>query len=319
MQRKVAAGVLLATTILVGACSKRSENEEAAYAPNRVTTADIAAPQNKYGMREAIGGEEAAAPAAMVAPGISPTAAPGVAFSYRYAFVLPDTAIAAVQEQHASACEKLGPTQCRITGMRYTLVDENQVEAYLQFKLAPELARNFGKDGIAAVTKADGTLVDAAIEGRDVGSQITASQRRTAELQSELARIEAQLAGGKLANDEREIMRARAEAIRQQLSSEKQVRSDGEVALANTPMTFTYAGKQGFTLGSNPIGDAAHGAWASFAFMVSTILIALGYALPWLVLAVLLLLAWRSGPVRRLRAALRPAATKPAEMAPPAD
>ncbi|MFN3389797.1 MAG: hypothetical protein ACK40O_12800, partial [Allosphingosinicella sp.] len=57
-------------------------------------------------------------------PGVSPTAAPGVAFNYRYAFRLPARAIGPVQEQHAAACEKLGTDRCRITGMRYTMSDE---------------------------------------------------------------------------------------------------------------------------------------------------------------------------------------------------
>lgn len=53
------------------------------------------------------------------APGIAVTAAPGVAFNYRYGFRLPPRAIAAVQEAHASTCEKLGIARCRITGMDY--------------------------------------------------------------------------------------------------------------------------------------------------------------------------------------------------------
>jgi uncharacterized lipoprotein len=53
------------------------------------------------------------------APGVNVTAAPGVAFNYRYAFQLPSSRIAAAQEAHASACETLGLTKCRITGMRY--------------------------------------------------------------------------------------------------------------------------------------------------------------------------------------------------------
>jgi hypothetical protein len=68
-------------------------------------------------------------------PGIGPSAAPGVAFNYRYAFRLPGERISAVQEQHAAACEKLGLDRCRITGMRYRLLGEEDVEAMLAFKL----------------------------------------------------------------------------------------------------------------------------------------------------------------------------------------
>src|SRR6187551_3520256 len=68
-------------------------------------------------------------------PRVSASAAPGVAFNYRYAFELPALRIAAVQEEHAQACEKLGLSRCRITGMRYRLISERDIEAMLDFKL----------------------------------------------------------------------------------------------------------------------------------------------------------------------------------------
>ena len=67
----------------------------------------------------------------------SPTAAPGVAFNYRYAFRLPAERVAEVQEQHAQACEQLGVARCRITGMLYRLVNDDDIEAMLAFKLDP--------------------------------------------------------------------------------------------------------------------------------------------------------------------------------------
>ncbi len=68
---------------------------------------------------------------AVAGPNVRVSAAPGVAFNYRYAFRVPDAKIAAVQEEHAAACETLGLSRCRITGMRYSLIDEDQLlEAY---------------------------------------------------------------------------------------------------------------------------------------------------------------------------------------------
>ena len=78
-------------------------------------------------------------------PGISPTAAPGVAFNYRYAFRLAGERISAIQEQHAAACEKRGIARCRITGMTYRLIGNRDIEATLAFKLDPTIAREFGK------------------------------------------------------------------------------------------------------------------------------------------------------------------------------
>lgn len=238
------------------------------------------------------------------APAVAPAVAPGVAFSYHYAFVLPDERIAAVQERHAAACEKLGIARCRVTGMSYELIEEDRVRGQLRFKLAPDLARRFGTEGIAAVVEADGKLVRSTIQGDDAGAAISESQIRSAELRSQLARLEQRLAARGLGDDERAELQRQAEAIRAQLSAERNARAFDEERLANTPMTFDYAGDEGFRFGNAPFGNALDTAWSSFTWMVSLLLLVIGAALPWLVLAALLLFAWRSRPVRWLRRVL---------------
>ena len=295
------APVFALVVLSIAGCSPQPKQQS-----ESLTTSDI---------REDAG---AGAPA-MGPPAIAPQAAPGVAFRYRYAFVLPSRAISAVQEQHAAACEKLGIARCRITGMRYSLVDEDSVSAQLSFKLAPELARAFGKEGITAVETAKGKLVDAAIEGEDVGTQITASQRRTGDARAELTRIEQRLAAGGIGDSERAELNEQAERLRQQLAAERDTRSAGEEQLANTPMTYNYTGDESFSLGGNPVGDAAQGAWDSFITMISFVLLAVGVLLPWLVLLALLLMLWRSPPGRWLRTKLRGSGTKtPVPPLPPA-
>jgi hypothetical protein len=301
-----ATAALLFSTALLSACSSQHSEESQQSGGPQITTVETSE-------------DQAAAPAMNAVPrmpDIAPNAAPGVAFNYRYAFVLADDSIAAVQEQHAGTCEKLGPTRCRITGMHYSLIDEDQVRASLDFKLAPELARRFGKEGIAAVENAEGKLVDAAIEGEDVGAGITDSQRRSVDLEGDLKRIEARLGTGGLGDSERAELQLQAQTLRDQIAGEKNLRSAGEEQLANTPMTFTYAGSQGFTLGGDPFGDAMHTAWASMLTMLSFVLLGLGVALPWLVLALLLVVLWRSRPVRALRRYLKgsadPTASDPA-------
>lgn len=296
--RALLAATLLASTVLAAGCS-RNESRNESSAPTRSESMDVAEERSVV----------AGAPAAVRVPGISPAAAPGVAFSYRYAFVLPDTGIAGVQEAHAAACEKLGPTQCRITGMRYSLIDEDTVRANLDFKLAPALARQFGKDGIAAVEKAEGKLVDAAIEGEDVGTRIDDSQGRSAALRAELTRIEARLVAGGLGDAERTELQQQAERIRQQLAGEQAVRTEGEARLANTPMRFDYSGSAGFTLGGDPLGDAAHSGWTSLVTMVSFVLLALGVLLPWVALAGLVV--WLARRWLRLRKPTAHAVTPP--------
>ncbi len=244
------------------------------------------------------------APAEMAAsPNVSPSAAPGVAFNYRYAFRVPDAQISGVQEEHAAACETLGLSRCRITGMQYTLEDEDEVRASLAFKLDPTIARKFGKDAIASVTKAKGILVDQQVQGVDIGSEISASQRRSADVSSNLDRIEKRLAAGGMKDRERTELQEQAARMREQLSAETDTRRTGEASLATTPMEFSYSGGEGipgFGRG-NPIADAWDSAVSSFAMMASFVLIALGLLAPWLLLGGLLLALLRLTPIRKWR------------------
>src|SRR3954468_4272446 len=176
--------------------------------------------------------ERAAAPA-----GIAPTAAPGVAFNYKYAFRLPAERISAVQEQHAQACEKLGLARCRITGMYYHLTGDRNVEARLDFKLDPTIARAFGKEGIAAVAHADGLLVTSEITGTDAGAAIDVVNRDQAQQAEALRKIEAQLAQAGLKAPERVELQRQAQQLREAMAAGKAEKADKQESLAKTPMS----------------------------------------------------------------------------------
>lgn len=230
--------------------------------------------------------------AASSPPQIAPTAAPGVAFNYRYAFRLPSARVASVQEEHAQACEKLGPDRCRITGMRYRLIGAEDVEAMLAFKLDPAIARRFGKAGVAAVARAEGMLVDSEISGEDVGSEIQAANRNEAELREELARIDEQLARRGLGASERAELQAQAERIRESLRANRANRTERQESLAKTPVVFQYGSGDlapGFDTRS-PLLAALDRAGENFIEGLSLMLILVITMLPWALL--LMLLAW---------------------------
>lgn len=174
------------------------------------------------------------------APGIAVTAAPGVAFNYRYGFRLPPRAIAAVQEAHASTCEKLGITRCRITGMDYRVVGENDIRGSLRFKLDPAIARAFGKRGIDIVQDAKGTLVSAEITGTDAAEAIERAGGTQAEAAAAVARADAALARSHASAEERaELQRQRAAAATAARDAAATA-ADNRASLARTPMTFDY-------------------------------------------------------------------------------
>jgi hypothetical protein len=174
------------------------------------------------------------------APGIAVTAAPGVAFNYRYGFRLPPRAIAAVQEAHASTCEKLGIARCRITGMDYRVVGENDIRGSLRFKLDPAIARAFGKRGIDIVQDAKGTLVSAEITGTDAAEAIERAGGTQAEAAAAVARADAALArSGASAEERAELQRQRAAAATTARDAAATA-ADNRASLARTPMTFDY-------------------------------------------------------------------------------
>jgi hypothetical protein len=225
-------------------------------------------------------------------PEVSPTAAPGVAFDYRYAFRLPPERIGAVQEQHAAACEKLGPDRCRITGMTYEQDGKEDVSAQLLLKLDPQLARRFGRESSDAVTRADGLIAAVEISGEDVGSVIESDQQNQAQIQESLRRIEGELAQKGRSGTERAELQRQAEELRRSTRMNEQTIGERRKQLATTPMSFRYtAGETDESLGAD-----ARQALDAFATGARILLIALLYLLPWMLtaLAVVLGLRWVS-------------------------
>jgi hypothetical protein len=230
-----------------------------------------------------------AAPAAPAAesrdagPNVGPTAAPGVAFNYRYAFRLPSERIAEVQERHAATCEQLGPRRCRITGMLYRVVGENDVEAMLAFRLDPAIARHFGRAGVQAVTQAEGMLTESMITGEDVGTNIRRAGRDIAQMREELRALEAQLARRDLAADERAMIEQQVRDLRAAIDGVRNDQADQEEMLATTPMTFDY-GSGRFAPGDDrpSLRVALDRAVDGFLYGGTLLLVILITLLPWI-------------------------------------
>ena len=272
----------LLTAALLAACSQQRE------------------PQSQPQMKQFDVQEDAAA------PGVDVTAAPGVAFDYRYAFRLPGNRISQVQEAHAQACEKLGLDRCRITGMRYRLVNQKDVQAMLALRLDPKLARQFGKEATQAVEKADGMLVDQEITGEDAGSRIASAGRSQAELREELARLEAELArpapivrNATPPPSDRQALLERISEIRARLRVLSEDTAADKEALAGTPMVFNYGSGSvvpGFDVRS-PMRDALQQSADNLVGGFAAILVILITLIPWLLIGGLAV--WAVRAVRR--------------------
>ena len=241
------------------------------------------------------------------APGINVTAAPGVAFRYAYTFRAPAPRISAVQEAHAAACERLGIARCRITAMRYARNSDNRIDASLGFRLAPELARAFGRDGIKAIEAAEGMVLTAQIDGDDAGARIEqlAGERETAA--TERVTIDSRTVGT-TGEARAELERQRADSVAAARRADVGVAAQ-RAALAATPVTFAYVSGQAVRSfdAASPLTYAADLAIASARWTFGTTLALLGVALPPLMLALFGFWAWsrfaRAWHARRARPA----------------
>lgn len=228
-------------------------------------------------------------------PGVAITAAPGVAFDYRYAFRLPAAKIASAQEAHAQACEKLGVNRCRIIGMRYSLERGDGVEAMLAFKLDPALARVFGREGISAIEAADGMLTDAAITGTDAGAQIADLEQTDSSLAKASTQIDHELARQDISPDARaELAQQRATLDAKRRDAQQQAKQQ-QATLASTPLTFVYHSGtvvRGFG-GYAVLAEAADTAGASAQWTLAILFGAIALLGPPAIALLLALLAWR--------------------------
>jgi hypothetical protein len=249
---------------------------------------------------------EDAAAGSKAGPAISAAVAPGVAFAYNYAFILPGKAISKVQQQHAAACQTLGPSRCRITGMSYEQPKEGDVSARLDFLLAPDVAASFGNDAVAAVEKAEGKLDNASVHGENAGDAIKLSQSDSAAIEAELSRLEARLAAKGLTAAERAELQQQAGSLREQLRGKASERATAEASIATTPVSFAYS-SESVLAGKGTFGKAANASWSSAQGLLSLLLLIGGIALPWLGIGGLIVLGWRW--LRRAR--VKPVAVEP--------
>ena len=222
-------------------------------------------------------------------PNISPTAAPGVAFNYNYSFALAAQRVAELQERHAAMCEELTVARCRITGMHYRVLGPGDIEARLELKLDPAVARSFGRRATDAVLQADGMLTQNEISGVDAGGQIRQTTTDITRLQADLARIQQRLSG-RIGDEERAELQAQAEQLREQIRALGDQRQATQESLATTPMVFNY-GSGDLVPGYRPpqsLGEALGKAWADFREGGTALLAGLIRAAPWLLTLLLI-------------------------------
>ena len=235
-------------------------------------------------------------------PDISPTAAPGVAFNFAYEFSLPDDRIAAAQEAHASACESLGIARCRITGMSYSVDQNEQVTAELDLKLDPLIARQFGKSAQQTVVSQDGKLIRLEIGSSDEGQTIAMATRQKSDASAQIAQLQQELAKTKPGTDTHATLLSQIQSLQQRAGEQSQTVAASQAALASTPMELRYYGRGGVPgFRDNPFRAAWITLVTTVVWLVRILLQALAVLLPVAVLLALLIAIWRTRPMRAFR------------------
>ena len=294
-------GSILLPFLIIAACSQspeesRSDDLRTVDSGSGPAMQDIAPPPMPPASPPPTVSRDASAIAEQAGgPNISVSAAPGVAFNYRYAYRLPNARIAQAQEVHAGMCEKLGIARCRITGMRYSLVNERDVSASLELKLDPAIARGFGKSATKVVTDAQGMLVDQQISGIDAGASIERANRGRAELQDELERVTRELARPGLSSVVRDRLLSEAQSLRARIAALGAQKAADEESLATTPMAFYYGSGRaipGFDEPA-PLKDAFARAAYNFLAAIGFLIIAVATLIPWLLIGALLYWLYR--------------------------
>jgi hypothetical protein len=234
-------------------------------------------------------------------PDISPSAAPGVAFNYAYEFSLPDDRIAAAQEAHASACESLGLARCRITGMSYSVDQNEQVTAELDLKLEPTIARQFGKSAQQTVIGHDGKLIRLDIGSSDEGQAIEQATKQKTDTSVQIAQLQQELAKSP-GSAARANLLSQIQGLQQQAAEQSQGIATSQAALANTPMAFRYYGRGGVPgFRGNPLREAWHTLVTTVVMIVGGLLQVLAVLIPIGILLAILIAVWRTPPMRAVR------------------
>ncbi len=274
--------LLLAGTASCGRGSPDPQNREPSPTTSYESNAAVEAPAVRGIVADSAAGAQGRAAGG---PNISPTAAPGVAFNYNYSYALAWQRVAELQERHAAMCEALTVARCRITGMHYRVLGPDDIQARLELKLDPAIARTFGRQATEAVLQAEGMLTENEISGVDAGGQIRQATTDIGRLQADLARIQQRLAG-RVGDEERAELQAQAEQLREQIRALGDQRQAQQESLATTPMVFNY-GSGDLVPGYRPpqsLGEALGKAWEDFKTGGTALVAFLIRAAPWLLL-----------------------------------
>ncbi|MES2442292.1 MAG: DUF4349 domain-containing protein [Pseudomonadota bacterium] len=239
------------------------------------------------------------AKAADGAPAPVKVSLPQLAYSYRLGFLVPGDKLAGAQEAHRALCEQMGPARCQLLALERGAGQDVTAGALLKVRVAGNEARGFQEAATKSVAQAGGRVTDTNVAAEDVSKDIVDAQARIAQRELLVARLT-------------EILRSRAGKVAELVEAERSVAQaqeeldqakawltelQGRVAMSDFEIRYTAvaASASAGSVGGQ-LGEATQGSAATFLIGLRGLLTIAIYLVPWLLLAIPVILV-----VRRLR------------------
>ena len=209
---------------------------------------------------------------------------PKIAYDYKYNFRLPADQVAAAQQAHIAACDKLGLTRCQLVSSQSSSGNGTS----LRLRVASDVARKFSAELIASVAKAGGRAVDQSISAEDVSKEISDTNARIHQRELLIQRLTQilQTRAGKvseLVEAERSVA-----AAQEELDQAKAWLTElqGRVAMSDVGISYSAIVSSTSPAGSRdqgPLSETVGQSWWFFTAMIYAILRLLIFLAPWIV------------------------------------
>ena len=231
---------------------------------------------------------------------------PQLAYSYSLGYLLPTDKLSAVQDAHRRLCEDMGPARCQLLAFERDDSQDKTGDAMTKLRVATNQANRFSDALGKAAADAGGRATGTKVSTDDVSKQIVDTKARIAQRELLVARLT-------------EVLRTRSGKVSELVEAERSVAAaqeeldqargwltelQGRVAMSDFEIRYSAiapATNSGSVAGQ--LTEAGQGSFASFLIGVRALLTLAIYLLPWVLLAIPVVLL-----VRRKR-------SKPAETA----
>jgi hypothetical protein len=236
--------------------------------------------------------QQATAPAAKGADGAPAkveVTLPQLAYAYKLGYRLPSDKMAEAQEAHRALCDAMGPARCQLLALERGGGQDAAADALLRLRVASSEARSFQDALTKAVTQAGGRVTDTNVEAEDVSKGIVDAKARIAQRELLVGRLT-------------EILRNRTGKVSELVEAERSVAQaqeeldqarawlaelQGRVAMSNFEIRYSAvaASASAGSVGGQ-LSEATQGSAVTFLIGLRGLLTLAIYLLPWLLLAI---------------------------------